>query len=205
MNSKLVAYALDFTSFLMQKINQREKIKNVILFGSVAREEAGKNSDIDLFIDLVKEDKKLEQEINQCLDDFLKSTKVKNYWQMLGIKNEIKLTVGELKKWERLKPSLIANGLTLYGKFKELVTGGKHETFFVWENIKPNSRRVLFNKQLLGYNQNKKFYNGLLQKYSGERLGKGCIVVPLEHSNIFLKLFRKYKAKVKIKKVVEYF
>ena len=203
MNSKLIAYALDFTSFLMQKTIKRERIKNVILFGSVAREEAGKTSDIDLFIDLVEEDQKLEQEINQCLEDFLKSTKVKNYWQMLGIRNEIKLTLGELQKWGSLKPSLIANGLTLYGKFKDLVTEGKHETFFIWENIKPNSRRVLFNKQLLGYNQNGKFYNGLLQKYAGERLGKGCIVVPLEHSTIFLKLFRKYQAKVKIKKVLE--
>ena len=33
----------------------KNKIRNIILFGSVAREEAVKNSDIDLFIDVIKE------------------------------------------------------------------------------------------------------------------------------------------------------
>ena len=57
---------------------------------------------------------------------------------------------------------------------------------------------------LFGYTQNKKFYSGLLQKFKAERMGKGCITVPLEYSKDILKLFRKYKISVKIKKVLEY-
>ncbi|MDP3640436.1 MAG: nucleotidyltransferase domain-containing protein [Nanoarchaeota archaeon] len=187
----------------MQKTKNREKIKNLILFGSVAREEAGKDSDVDIFVDVVG-NQAVEREISQCLDDFRLSVKYKSYWQMLDVKNEIRLTIGELKKWKELQPSLIANGILLYGKFQPRVKEGKHRAFFIWENIKPNAVRVLLNKQLFGYKQKGKLYLGLLQKYGGEKLGKGCIVVPLEHATLFLKLFRRYNASVKIKKVLEY-
>jgi predicted nucleotidyltransferase len=205
MNSnKLIAYALDFTSFLLQKTNYKEEIINVILFGSVSRGEAGKESDVDLFLDTVKDNPKLEKECTKILNDFEKSVKYKNYWKPLGVSNQIKLSIGILNNWKSLKPSIIANGITLYGKFKSEIKEGKHETFFIWENIQPNSTRVLINKQLNGFVQNNKFYEGMVQKYDGERLGKGCIVVPLEHSNLFLKYFHKYNIPVKIKRVMEY-
>lgn len=204
MNLKLISYAMDFSSFIIQKIKEREKIRNIILFGSVSRDEANKESDIDIFIDLAREEPKIEKEIIDILEKFLDSTKNKNYWKPLGINNEIKLTIGALDKWKQLRPSIISNGILLYGKFKPEIKEGEHKTFFIWENIKPNSKRVLFNKQLFGYKQNKKFYLGLIQKYHGERIGKGCIITPLENSNIFHKLFKKYKINVKIKKVLEY-
>lgn len=204
MKSRLIAYAMDFASFLIQKMSNKGSIGNIILFGSVAREEADKASDIDIFIDVVKENAELENEINSHLQNFLDSAKYRNYWKMLGIENEIKLTVGELGKWKELKPAIISNGMILYGKFKPAVKEGRHLAYFIWENIKPNSKRVLFNKQLLGYKQTKKFYQGLVQKYNGQKLGKGCIEVPLEHSNLFHGLFKKYKIPVKIKKVLEY-
>jgi predicted nucleotidyltransferase len=202
--NKLIAFAIDFSSFVVQKIKDKNKIRNIILFGSTSREEANKDSDIDIFIDVVSENKKLEEELEFILENFMKSTKYLNYWKPLGITNEIKLTIGKLNKWEKLKPSIIANGILLYGKFKPEVKNGNHITLFVWENVSPNSKRVLFNKQLFGYKQKNKFYQGLLQKYSGERLGKGCIMVPLEYAAIFHTLFKKYNITVKIKKVLDY-
>ena len=205
MNSKLISYALDFASFLMQNLSDRNKIKNIILFGSVAREESGKNSDIDVFIDLTKEDKKIENEIQKILNNFKNSAKYKNYWKLFDIKNEIKLIIGELDNWTDLKPSIVASGIILCGKYKPEIKEGKHKVFFIWENVKPNSKRVLFNKQLFGYKQNKKFYQGLIQKYKAEKLGKGCIVVDSEYTNVFHQIFKKYKISVKIKQVLEYF
>ena len=205
MNNNLIAYAIDFTSFLMQKISEKDKIKKIILFGSVAREEATKESDIDIFIDIKKDDKKIEEEINSILNNYKNSVKYKKYWELIGIKNEIKFTIGDIKKWDELKPSLISNGIVLYGKFEPDVKEGKHKAFFFWENIKPNSKRVLFNKYIFGYKQNKKRYPGLLDKHNGERMGKGGIIVPADSANIFLSLFRKLKITVKIKKVLEYF
>ena len=205
MRYELIAYAMDFASFLIQKVKENDKINNIIFFGSAARGEAEKSSDIDIFVDLVKEDSNLEKDIQYCLDRFFESTKYKDYWKLLGIRNEIKLMIGELDKWKSLKPSIIANGILLYGKYKPEIKDGKHTTFFIWENIKPNSRRVLFNKQLFGFKQGVRFYEGLIQKYKGERLGKGCILVPLDKAIIFHNHFKKYKVNVKIKKVLEYF
>ena len=52
-NSYLTAYALDFASFLIQKTKNRDKIRNIILFGSVARQDESKESDIDIFVDII--------------------------------------------------------------------------------------------------------------------------------------------------------
>lgn len=201
MRFKLTAYAMDFASFLIQKISKKEKIKNIILFGSVARGESDESSDIDLFIDVTEE--KMKREIESISESFILSSKYKNYWKLLGVKNEIKLTIGVLDDWTELKPSILANGTTLYGKFKTNIEGD-HKAFFIWENVKPNSKRVVFNKKLLGYSQSGKFYSGILQEYDGEKLGKGCILVPLEHSSEFHKLFKKHNISVKIKKIVDY-
>jgi len=74
MNYKLLAYAQDFSSFLMQNIKEADKITKIILFGSTSRGESEKNSDIDIFIET---DEKLEQKINEIKDKFCDSLKVK--------------------------------------------------------------------------------------------------------------------------------
>ena len=58
MNYRLISYAMDFTSFLLEKTSFNDKIRNIILFGSVARSEESPNSDIDIFIDITEENKK---------------------------------------------------------------------------------------------------------------------------------------------------
>ena len=200
MRSRSIPYAIDFVSFLLEKIKKKEQIRKIILFGSVAREEDSTTSDVDVFVDIVKKNSALEMEIRGILDDFLASAKYTSYWEPFGVDNDIKLTIGVLEDWKELHSSIIANGIVLYGKYAPKVKEGKHKVFFVWENVK----RVLFNKQLFGHKQYGKEYTGLLQNYGGKRLGKGIIVVSLEHAIVFHKLFKKHKISVKIKKVVEY-
>ena len=202
-NNNLVAYAIDFVSFLIQKTKYRDKVKNIILFGSVARQEETEKSDIDLFIDIAQ-DKNLEEEIEKIKEQFINSVKYQGYWKLLNVRNEIKMQVGQMEKWKELEPSLISNGIVIYGKYKPRVHSEKHRVFYIWENIRPNAKRVLLNKQMFGYTQNKKRYLGILEIYNGERLGKGCITVPAEDANPFHRLFKKHKIAVKIKKVAEY-
>ncbi|HLC32174.1 MAG TPA: nucleotidyltransferase domain-containing protein [Candidatus Nanoarchaeia archaeon] len=204
LNNKTEGYAIDFVSFIIQKTKRIENIKNIILFGSVARQEADEKSDVDIFIDVVEESKLFEEEIENNRESFTKSIKYKNYWEPLGITAKINTTIGKLTDWKELQTSIYANGITLYGKFHPSKVDGKHLTFFIWENIKPNAKRVLLNKQLYGYKQKSKFYPGLIQKYNGERIGKGCILVPIEHANLFHALYKRHKVAVKIKKVIEY-
>ncbi len=51
---ELIAYAMDFCSFLL-KSEMANEIKKIILFGSVARGDFDSESDIDIFIDTEKE------------------------------------------------------------------------------------------------------------------------------------------------------
>jgi len=198
----LISYAEDFVSFLIESIDF-SRVRSIILFGSVSREEANEESDIDLFIDLVKEDKKIVNQIQNVKEKFYSSVKFKEYWQLRGINNEFVLKVGDITKWKELGNSLVSNGLVLYGKYFD-VPEGKNLTLFVWENISPESKRIMCSKKLFGYVQNEKRYGGLIEKYSGVRLGKGIIIIPTESSNLFVKFFRENKINVKIRKVLDY-
>jgi len=202
-SNNLTAYAIDFVSFLIQK-SDISKIKNIILFGSVSRGEADNQSDIDIFIDVVSDEKQIERQVEKIVAEFYSSAKYKKYWELLGITNEIKPIISKLSKWIDLNPSIVSNGLILYGKYKRVPKKGKHRVLFIFENIKPNSKRVMLNKKIFGYKHSGKNYKGLLEEYNGIRLGKGCIFVPLEHSNLFLKLFKAYRINVKIKKMFDY-
>ena len=198
----LLSYAEDFVSFIIETIDISQ-IKSIILFGSVSRDEADEESDIDLFFDVIKFDKKLEDKILQAKQKFYSSVKYKEYWNLRGVKNEFSLKIGKLSEWEELKNSIISTCKIMYGKYFE-IPNGKNLTYFILENIRPETKRILCSKRLFGYIQNKKRYTGLLEKYEGLKLGKGIFVVPTEHSNIFIAFFRKNKIVVKIRKVLDY-
>ena len=44
------AYASYFSSYLLANLKDKESIETIILFGSAARDEATKESDVDIFI-----------------------------------------------------------------------------------------------------------------------------------------------------------
>ncbi len=200
---ELISYALDFVSYLVQNLKERDmqKIKSIILFGSAARSEADKESDVDLFIDILGND--AEKGIKKISDEFYNSAKVKSYWSLLGIKNELNILVGDLEKW-KLKDSMLGNAIVLYQKYSPALKEGKNKIILNWENIKPDSRRVMLNKKLFGYVHYGKRYLGLLEKFKGVKIGTNVIMVDAEHLNIFLKVFRYFKIGVKIRRVFEY-
>ena len=201
--NKLLAYSMDFVSFLLENI-ETDNIENIILFGSVAREESTKESDIDIFIDILNSESYYKDTVQKIEDKFFKSYRFLNYWKLKGIENNFNIIIGKLNQWKELKNSIISNGITLYSKFKEYPEKGEHKVLFSFEKIKPESKRVTLFKNLFGYKKNNKKYQGLLQKYNGIRIGSGSIMVPSESYNIFHKLFKKYLIKVKIIKLVEY-
>ena len=200
MNYELIAYAQDFASFLLQNLQQEaDKINQIILFGSVARGEAGKKSDVDLFVDVT--DEKIERKINQLRDSFYNSVKAKKYWTLLGIRNEINFSIGKLEEWEELKRSIIANGIILYGKYLgELKT--IPFTLFVITPSKVRKRNVMAWRRIYGYHQKigKKQYvhKGLVEEYKGNRLSTGVFIVPAEYTQKVALFLKKYKFTYKI-------
>ena len=182
MNYDLVAYAQDFASFLLQNIKYPDRIETIILFGSVVRGEAGKNSDIDIFIE-TKED--MEKETQKIREKFYNSSKAKKYWSLLGIKNEVHCEAGDLEEWQDLKRSLIAQGIVLYGKYNSKKQGSLYYLFSV-EQVKSRSKNISIWRKLYGYRQiiNKKIYEkkGLVKEYKGEKIARGVFIIPSGHA-----------------------
>lgn len=200
---ELVSYAMDFVSFLMQnlKSNEKEKVRSVILFGSVARGEANKDSDVDIFIDVI--DEKLDSSIKKIKNDYFNSVKYLKYWKLLNINNEINLIIGKLNEW-KLKDSMLGNSYILYQGYSPKLENGTNKVILYYETPEKNSKRVMLNKQIFGYNHYSKFYKGILEIYNGKKLGSNVLLIPTENLNLFLKIFHKYKVAVRIKRIFEY-
>ncbi len=197
------AYAADFVSFIIARPkNTYKKIRRMVLFGSVARGDAGEKSDVDIFID-TPDEKTVEPEVENAKKEFYESVKFKKYWKLLGIENDIRCVVGKLEKWKDLERSIISDGIVLYGKYAAGIESTKALTIFGWGAIKPETKRVLFNKRMFGYRQKGKFYSGMLQKSGGHKLDN-AVIVPVESAKDVLKMFRSMGIKVEIRNVGEY-
>ena len=191
--NELIAYALDFTSYLIFKVSN---INRVILHGSIARGDFDNNSDIDLFIDC---ENKLNKITTKTLEDYQKTTKFKE-WKLKGINNDLSLITGKLdsEEWKNLKRAIINTGIILYGKYKAEAEKINHYVLFSFENIHPNKKRILIFRKLYGFKVNNKYYSGIMDKYNGIKIGKGAILIPVEHSTELKKYFQDKKVIVKL-------
>jgi predicted nucleotidyltransferase len=191
--NELIAYALDFSSYLISK---EEEINQIILYGSVARGDFDEKSDIDLFIDISK---KKEGEINKILDNYYQ-TKKYGEWRLKGIKNPISLIIGELDsvEWKNLKRSIINTGIILYGKYKSSADKTNFYILFSFENIKPDKKRISIYRKIFGFKRGKVQYSGLVDNIKAIRVGKGSILVPIEGAERFKKYFQEKRVGVKM-------
>ena len=97
---ELISYAVDFVSFLLQNLNEseREEIKSVLLFGSSARGEARKESDIDIFVDIISNNERIEKKIKKINKEFFDSVKYTKYWKLLDVENDFHIIVGKINE-----------------------------------------------------------------------------------------------------------
>ena len=196
----LIALSEDFVSYLLtERFSEKYEIRNIILYGSVVRGDYTDKSDIDIFIDVLKPRKDLEKTIKQSVEDFYNSVWFKK-WKRLGISNKIACLVGDLKEWKDLHRSIVVNNILLYGTYTHKM-GGKMMTMFTVENIKPNTKRVFILRKIFGYKRYGKKYEGLLDKYGGIRIGKGCFLIPIGYSKDVLNLLRREKINVKMREI----
>ncbi len=203
---ELISYAMDFASYLVQNLkkNNLEQIKSIILFGSVARREAEKESDVDIFVDIISDnEEKIQKGVNKINENFFESIKYTKYWKYLGIDNEFQVIVGKINEW-KLKNSMVGNSFILYSSYSPRLEEGKNMIILSWDAIKNNSRRVMINKKLFGYNHYGKRYKGIIEVYNGKKLGTNAIILPAENLNLSLQIFHSFKIPVKIKRVFEY-
>jgi len=191
-HKELIAYAGAFVSWLIPNIEAEE----IILFGSTARGDFEKNSDVDIFID-VRENKKKQEEIekiaNKELSIFYKS-KIYEIWNLKGIAKDIHLLVGDLNEWE-LKRSIISNGIVLYGPYKSIPDNTKALTQFVIQPIKSIALRNKVMRALFGRKEKKYAIEGIVTRYNGKKLSPLSFIIPSNHVQEIIRLLNKNKVR----------
>jgi predicted nucleotidyltransferase len=107
----LKSHAKEFKDEILKK--HKSRITSIVLFGSVARNEARKDSDIDILI--ITKSKKL---------DLMEDVSEISFSELLNHKVFISAKVFGLKEWNRLKrlktpfvKNVLKDGEFLYGKF----------------------------------------------------------------------------------------
>jgi len=189
------AYASYFVSFLLSNFRDIGNIEKIILFGSVARNEAAKDSDIDLFMEIKKESKRFSDKLQKITEEFYKSREALIF-KTKGIDNKINIIAGKIDNWKELKESIESNGILLYGKYVSSNVKGTKYSIIFWDSIKLN--RGAFLNKIYGFKANNKHYSGLIEKFNGKKLGKSSFMIPIEHTDDILKLIKHYKVNAKI-------
>jgi predicted nucleotidyltransferase len=171
---ELIGYALSFAGFVLPKI----KVNEIILFGSAARGEAEKESDIDLFFNVKQNEETLKKELKKELERFYK-TKIFEIWSLKGVKNQIKIEVGNLDEW-KLKRSIISDGIVLYGKYKSMPEKIKGFVQFNLKPIKNIAKRNKVLRKLFGRKEKNYLSEGILSRINGKKLSSTSFIVPIE-------------------------
>lgn len=185
---ELIAYAADFVSLLLEEVG--EDVDCVLLFGSVARGDFDKESDVDVFVDTRKG---VEARVRRTLAVFERS-EARRKWAAKGVANDISVSVGELAKWD-LRRDVLSDGIVLYGKHQELPGGVKYYALVqprFARFAKPGKVRLW--RRLYGYRQKvgaKRYESpGLVAELGGSRVENG-IIVPMGGKRKLLDFFRK--------------
>jgi predicted nucleotidyltransferase len=192
--SELVAYAMDFASYSISKM---ENISRIILYGSIAQGNFDEKSDVDIFIDT--NDKNAQKKAQKVLEDYYKTERYRT-WRLKGIENPYSIIAGELdsKEWKDLKRAIINTGLLLYGKYKSNIKKTNQYVLFSFENIKPDRKRVAIYRKLFGFKKGKKEYSGIAKKISALKIGKGNLLVQAENANEIKQYFQEKRVSVKL-------
>lgn len=175
-----------------KQVSSLSNILYVFLFGSVARGEADKRSDIDFCVIAGDDYKKKISSI--ALD--LEKKYDKNI-QLVISKNFEKLD-------EYFVSQLFKEGILLYGrsplvKIKDIGFRGYALFSFSLKNIN-QSEKMKIKRVLYGYSTTKKekkvyksFSKGLVKEFNGIPVGRGAVLIPLEKAGIIEEIFNSKK------------
>ncbi len=196
----LKGYASYFVAYLVSNVESVENIVRIVLYGSAAKGEATKESDIDIFIETNKITAKFGKEIKEAGERFYKSREAALF-KARGVENRFSIKYGYLKDWKELYVSIASTGVVLYGPYEahELPSGTKHFIIIFWERIGRN--RGAFLNKLYGFRVKGKHYPGILLKVGGRKLGKSCVMLPVQYKSDIFKLLRSHEVEAKVLEV----
>ncbi len=189
-------------SYLSEKIAKvSPEIVAIILYGSYARGEAGKKSDIDLLIILERKDKNLKEKVVDIIESTAVGRKV----------IPIFATPKDLTRTPYYIFDIIKDGVVLYKNAAKALKlpfafGEKAMTIYTFSSAHlTQNKRTKLNRLLYGTRYTKilktkkgvkKYaYPGILSKIGGRQLGAGSITIPSRAEKEVEKLFNYYRVK----------
>ena len=205
MNEKIIAYLYDFLSMVFEEGDIKDKIEEIIVFGSVARGSFDKKSDIDLFFNVknAEESAEIERVVRRIQKSF--EVKAEKTWGLKKIKLPMSIIVGSLKDktWEALKEEITSSGIILYSTYKEIPEKLNHN-YLLYYSLTNLSRKnkMKFIRRLFGYSQKimKKEYRqkGFLEEISGLKLASNALLVPAQEVKKIKDVFKEFKVEYNI-------
>lgn len=168
-------------------------IFDIILFGSAVK---GKifPKDIDIVVIF------LEGSLRERLD---KVQQIKDKLKTLNKNFDIKqITLKELFSSHFLaRTGVLLEGLSLFTgkKFCELLGFQSHTLFWYNLNGMSHTQKVKFNYILAG----RKYMEGVIKEFNGERLSRGVIKIPIENSLEFEEILKNNKVNYRKKDILE--
>lgn len=196
--NNFTGYAMDFVSYLsIQPDFSDNLIRRILFFGSAARNEATKESDIDIFIDCKTD--AISKDITNILSNFLLSERISK-WKRIGIENKINIIAGDLNsnKYYDLKRSFQDHAIVLWEKFSYVKESEDINPMFLikWStNAEEPKKRVAISRYFYGYVQNKKKYIGFLENTGSQKISDSVIIVQPQYINRLREFFLKKKVK----------
>ncbi|MBI2576754.1 nucleotidyltransferase domain-containing protein [Candidatus Woesearchaeota archaeon] len=194
-----IAYAQNFLSFVFLNPIAAGRIRGVFLYGSAARGELEKGSDIDLFFDISEEeDKELEGIGRSSLSKFY-SSRDNEKWRLLKFSFPLSLQMGNLEKWE-LEKSIASEGISLYSRNPESKAPERMVLFII---RLPKQKRSYLSlvRHLFGRTEKEYSGKGFLAGIGGERLSSNVILLPKENQNPMVEFLNKRKIDYRIKEI----
>ncbi len=192
----LKSYASYFSAFLLSNLKSKNNIARIVLYGSVAKGEATRESDVDIFVEVGRKTRKFEREIKQIEESFYSSREA-SLFRAKSVENRFSIKYGRLKDWKDIYRGIASTGIVLYGPYeaRELPSGTEHSVIVYWEKIGKN--RGSFLNKIYGFKAKNKRYPGILLRFGGRRIGKSCLMLPVQYKNEVFKLLREHEVKAK--------
>ena len=182
--NELFSYAYDFVSQMLENKEIFDTIRKIILFGSVARGDFTKNSDVDIFIDVNSSSnpKRINDLVKKEINKF--ETSAEKTWAVRGINLPLKVIVDNInkEKWKDLQEELLSYGKLIYSKYELLPENRVHKIIVTYNlNLLPQKKKMSFLRRMYGYRlkKGKKEYvqEGLIHEISCEKLNSGALLI----------------------------
>lgn len=198
--AKAIAYAQNALSFVFLDATITNKCNAVYMFGSAARGEMEKESDIDLFFDYesffpdtIRNEKMIAEKlsaIEAALSRFSRSNDFQK-WKQFGFTPPFSINLGKLEEWE-LKTSVLADGILLYSK-EPLISVTKRHVLITYALPQKKAKYLSFVRMLFGRKEEGYKDTGIAGASQAKRIASTVLLVPKEHVEPILAFLQKEK------------